>query len=683
MLAKRAGLISSCSRVSIFLNLVPQTVTSLFFLLILSPNSFKMKVLKGKTMRKLKDKITTTTTSKKRKSKPIIRKIADGEDLVTTTDLDCKPPTSAAYIVGDIKELETTSDYKPSEIPDSLSKCSMDQSPAKTTEKQMVDMVPSQLLTVEAVPEEELVEEKEDGASDDDGQEGALWKFEEPEIGDDIPDQDHPGFLEIAAASTISEDHQLSDHQSDEDENEDENDLSFDEYTEFNGKAPVAVIGNIMLVSAEKETPMSPFSTAPTEPVTPEEALKRSFEVDSMSDDDSFAPKFIPKTTTYSIPNDEESKSLWNRLERNVELSQNLLKDFNCESHVEKTVNGLGCTIVPQQEEQSDNMAGVEITVTEPQPVKEHEELGPRDEEQRRTIREAIVKPTYLLDDAQFQVPSDDDTEHNHHQKQLPIEQDNEELEASVLTVRMGNSLNTSFEMPFDQQLELARQLAPPVVTPMYVPPQVADEEEFPDDEMNQEAIDFFQEIEDNTKEDQSQDQGTYDKDSAFISATLSVANSVRSVADGVTTDSVVSMASVTAQTVASVANSLDEAAAPTLDTIFEKTSAMTPTAFDGFFDNPKPAKRGTNNNTATKQRQDEKLQDESFNSDNYSYDVRSEDAQTDKDAESVESRYGFDKTMDGWFSSETFAAVTRHVPNFVMQLVVDDDARSDFVEAQ
>jgi hypothetical protein len=253
-------------------------------------------------------------------------------------------------------------------------------------------------------------------------------------------------------------------------------------------------------------------------------------------------------------------------------------------------------------------------------------------------------------------------------------ELDDVELEESVLTVQMGNGLNTSFELPFDQKQAMARELAPPP-TYYYAPPQAADEEEFPDDEVAQEAKNFFEEIED-TAED-AQGQAVQDMDSAFFSATLSVAKSVKSVADGVNTDSVVSVASVTAQSVATAATNFEQASAPTLDTILEKTSAMTPTAFNGFFDNPKPPKQRD-----TKSQPEKLQQDESFDSENNIYDG-SEDAQVEKDAESVESRYGFDKTMDGWFSSDTFTAVTKHVPNFVMQLVVDDDARSDFVEAQ
>ncbi|CAJ1949091.1 unnamed protein product [Cylindrotheca closterium] len=620
-----------------------------------------MKVLKGKTMRKLKEKISTgtsstTTNSRKKKSKPMIRKIEDGEDLIT----DLKP-TSAADIIDDIQELEH--DTKPAALPKQRSEaeCSNDESPAV----HMVDNVPCQLSTVTELPEEENVADAvQENEEEDEPEEEALWKLEEPEIGEEIPDQDYPGFLSIESNS--------SEHQSD----VDENDVSF-EYTEFNGNPPVAVIGNIMLVSADKETPYSPFSTAPTEPDTPEEALKRSFgnmEASLSDDDGSFSPNFIPKTTTYNVAHSEdlEAKSIWKSLEKNVALSQNLLKDFNCESHVEHTVNGLSCTVQPP------DMTGVEITVTEPTAEKEEQDDVPPMEHQRKTVGETIVKQSFI-DVAQFHLPSDQSDDTAEPIVQVPIihEQDDTELEESVLTVRMGNGLNTSFELPFDQEQALARELAPPP-TYHYITPQSVDEEEFPDDEMNQEARDFFEEIEDDNKENEEpKEQASQDTDSAFLSATLSVAKSVKSVADTVNTDSVVSVASATAQTVATAANQFEQASSPALDTIIEKTSAMAPTAFDGFFDNPKPVKRDT------KKRQFVKSLDESFNSDANS-DDGSEDAQVlEKDAESVESRYGFDKTIDGWFSSDAFTSVSKHVPNCVMQLVVDDDARSDFVEPQ
>ncbi|KAL3937893.1 MAG: hypothetical protein SGBAC_007091 [Bacillariaceae sp.] len=638
-----------------------------------------MKVLKGKTMRKLKDKISTSTASnqnnnRKKKSKPMIRKIEEGEDLVVS---EYKPP-SAADIIDDL-------DRKPAAFPDLLKgrsevSCPMDESPTK---KQMVDVVPSQLFAAKELSKKEEMAAELDVQDNENlnpteqalpqiEEEEALWKLEEPEIGEEIPDQEQLGLLEESFAT---DDFSSQEDQSD----EDENDISFEEYTAFNGgNPPVAVIGNIMLISAEKETPKSPFSTAPTEPATPEEALKRSFEIKMRDDDfdnDSFSPNYIPKTTTYNIPNeDEEAKTLWNRLEKNVELSQNLLKDFNCESHVEKTVHGFGYRV------QKPDLTGVEITVTGPEEKEEEQEVPPAPalpsvREERKSVGETIVKKSFL-DDTQFQMPSDDDnTEHNNDAHFLQVvptigEHEGIELEESVLTVPTGNGLNTSFEMPFDQKQQMQRDLAPPpVVEPTaYLSPQIADEEEFPDDEVHQELNDFFQEIEEQQQQPEDDRQKAQETDSVFYSATLSVAKSVQSA-------SVVSVASATAQTVATAANSLDQASAPALDTIIEKTSAaMTPTAFDGFFDNPKPRKKSS----TTKQQQVQDYnrgRNDSFNSDDNSYGAGSEEPpqRMTHDAESVDSRFGFDKTMDGWFASDTFTGVTKHVPDFMMQLVLDD----------
>jgi len=238
-----------------------------------------------------------------------------------------------------------------------------------------------------------------------------------------------------------------------------------------------------------------------------------------------------------------------------------------------------------------------------------------------------------------------------------------EVMEESVLTVQMANTLNTSFDVPFDQKEEMIRmEMGPIVINPSsYVHlPHVADEDdEFPMDEMEQEAKFFFQEIEEEESQDDGVEETKEEIDSDLYGTTLSVA---KSVAEGVTASSV---ASATAKTVATAADTLDKAAVPTLDTIFEKTSEMTPTVFDGFFENPKPATK-----RSSKQVQ---ANDDSFQSDNSDY--SSEDAQMEPDVESVESgRYGFDKTMDSWFASETFTAVTKHVPDFVMQMVIDTE---------
>jgi len=561
-----------------------------------------MKVLKGKTMLKFltkKGKSRNSSNNKKKKnSKPMIRKIEDGEDLTTTF----KPPT-----IDDIKGLEKVRsevDHPMDEMPKTRKVVNKSQVLLKVGEEPEAEKE-EQVKTIEEVLDR-LEEPKE---------EEALWKLKEPEIGKEIPDQDDPSFLENVSCEDSCG--------SEEESHAYKNDTSFEIRTRLYVKnaKPMAVIGNVMLVFAEKEHTVStsPISTAPTEPATPEEALSRSFITDR--DDDE---RFISKTTTYSIPEEgDDTKSLWQSMEKNVQLSQNLLRDFNCEARVEQTIDGMEC--IAQKK-------GAVVIYAQPK------------EEKNTAFAETMIKQSRtLLDDAT--------------EDPLSMAEDYE-LEKTVFTHPSDNAAEFSFdaELPFDQQQQELSQLemAHQQVTRSYAPPTIVDEEEFPDDEVDQEANDFLDEID------------NQEIPSVFYSTTASVAKSVKTAADSLTTDSVVAVA---AKSVASAVNTVDQAgAAPSLDTIIESASAvLTPTVLEGFFDNPKPRRLITSMHESIESLSDVGSEEEFVEIDSLS---------------SVSSRPGFDNIVDGCFSSETFTAVTDNIPDLVKQWVVDD-ARSQTVEVQ
>lgn len=371
-----------------------------------------------------------------------------------------------------------------------------------------------------------------------------LWKLPEPEIGEDLCDQHEPLYLQKPQEPEPQE--------------------------------PIAIVGNVMLVpsSTEKEaSPMSPISTAPTEPATPEVALSPevmkipSIAIYSAVTQDSPILS-TPSTVTDAAqvdPKQEEETSdalpLWNQFEIHP-LQKQLFAGFHSSDWKDpiskcKTLCNTGGGDASESVAETRSLFDATIV----------------DDEAEERPSTAPLQERRSMNEESFDIP--------------PLPQ----LSEAVVNE----------ERPFD---------------------------EYPEDERDQEARAFFNELE-----------GEEDRTSVFLSTANSVVESVKTAANTVSQGTV-------AESVKSAAETM---VVQTAETVAAQTSN-----FDGFFENPT-----------------------SVPTDSMDAEDGSEHGSQDSPV-AREPQSGFDHMVEQFLGSEAFSKFSERIPHVCRELVTNTQTAAE-----
>jgi hypothetical protein len=341
-------------------------------------------------------------------------------------------------------------------------------------------------------------------------------------------------------------------------------------------REPIAVVGNVMLLSTltEKEA-TSPVSTAPTEPATPEELdtpiepIENALELDTPIE-----TALVPDDEPDDEQTADDKDTLWNRFE-NHPLHKKLFAQ--CGSH-ENDIKDWDGTVNKCKILCDSNMEDGNDTVEE----------------------------TKSLFDATIELDDDDDAQ----------EQTAEMINAAAATAPTPQRTNRAvFQPGNDDSFDI-----PPLPKLLQAVEEDRPFDENPEDEMEQEASAFFNELEE-------------EKDNQFLSTANSVMESVKNT---VTSESVVESVEWAAETVSQAAHSTD------FDGFFNHPTACTPAAADSI-----DAEDGSENG--------------------------SQDSPVAREPEEQAAR-GFDKMVEACFGSETFSKFAERIPQVCKELVATDE---------
>jgi hypothetical protein len=343
-------------------------------------------------------------------------------------------------------------------------------------------------------------------------------------------------------------------------------------------RQPIAVVGNVMLLSTltEKEA-TSPVSTSPTEPTTPE------------------GPGSPPETAL--VPDDEQTvddtRTLWNRFENHPfqkKLFAQCGSNENENDHIIKDWDGAvnKCKTL-YDSNMEDGNKDWDSAVNKCKTL-----CDSNMEDGNDTVAE-----TKSLFDATIEHDDDDDAPE-------------ETINAAAATAPTPLQPKRAVLQPgADDSFDI-----PPLPRLLQAVEEDRPFDEYPEDEMDQEASAFFNELEE-------------EEDNRFLSTANSVIESVKNT---VTSESVVESVKTAAETVSQAAHS---------------------THFDGFFNHPTACTPAA--------------------ADSIDAEDGSQDSPVAREPEEQAAR-GFDKMVEECLGSETFSKFAERIPQVFKELVTSDE---------